>query len=70
MSKIDDKLTILTNAKQYKKNAKREPKCIQEVIHMIINGTFNYNNPGHRKKLQIAIDYGYVDKNLNILEES
>lgn len=73
MSRLIQLDTILNqkiSSSQYKKDAKRNlPIQIKEVISLIRRNKFDYNNIQHKYKLSIAIKYGYVDENLNILKE-
>lgn len=72
MKKLDtltDKLSQKTSVTQFKKDATRIPNSVREVITLIRLHQFSWSDWHHVKKLNKAIELGYVDEELNILKE-
>ena len=60
---LDDYLN--NNLKHVKK--KKGTSCDQ-IIHLIITGTYDSSNPTHVRMKNRAIKAGVIDENLNIIE--
>ena len=72
MKKLDtltDRLSQKTSVTQYKKDARKIPKSVTDVITLIRLHKFNWSDWHHVNKLNKAIELGYVDEELNILKE-
>ena len=63
MGYLDD---YINNA--MKPHKRKYLKCIPKIIALIRSNQYNSSNPNHVKWKNVAIKYGYIDSNMNILK--
>lgn len=64
MGYLDDYVNKAT-----KLRVKKRPKSIGKIIYLIRSGRYDPANPTHVHMKNVAMDHGYIDREMNIVKE-